>query len=282
MKKKPDPTRVQSGVGHFDEILHGGLPKGSVTVVAGAPGSGKTILCQQICFHNASARNRVLSFTTLSEPVAKTLRHVQQFSFFDRKKVGDGGVHFVDLGVMMRTKGLEATAALIMQHVKKVKPAILVIDSFKVFDDLATSKEELRKFIYEIAINLMAWETTALILGEYGPDDYENSPLFSIVDGLIVLSQQESLGERQRFLRVVKMRGTDHSRDDVPFVIDTSGIEIFAPRLAITRDPGPKGLQTRCKTHINKLDEILGPGIPWGSSLLIAGVAGTGKTVLSL
>ena len=57
-----------------------------------------------------------------------------------------------------------------MQHVKQVKPAIVVIDSFKVFDDLATSREELRKFGYEIAVNLMAWETTALLLGEYGPD----------------------------------------------------------------------------------------------------------------
>jgi circadian clock protein KaiC len=282
MKKRTDPTRVPTGVRHLDEMLHGGLPKGSVTVVAGAPGSGKTILAQQICFHNASARRRVLSFTTLSEPVAKTLRHLRQFSFFERKKVGVGGVHFVDLGVMLRTKGLEATAALIMQHVKRVKPALLVIDSFKVFDDLAASTEELRKFIYEIAINLMAWETTALILGEYGPEDYEDSPLFSIVDGLIVLSQQESLGEQQRFFRVVKMRGTSHSRDEVPFVIDADGIELFAPRLAITRGPVPKDLDTRCQTHIAKLDEILGPGIPWGSSLLIAGVAGTGKTVLSL
>ena len=62
----------------------------------------------------------------------------------------------------------------------------------------------------------MAWETTALLLGEYGPDDYETNPLFSIVDGLIVLSQRESLGEQQRFFQVVKMRGTSHSRDEHP------------------------------------------------------------------
>jgi RecA/RadA recombinase len=66
MKKRTDPARLPTGVRHLDEILNGGLPKGSVTVVAGAPGSGKTILAQQICFHNASARSRVLSFTTLS------------------------------------------------------------------------------------------------------------------------------------------------------------------------------------------------------------------------
>ena len=282
MTKVTDITRIQTGVLNLDSIINGGLPKGSVTVVAGAPGSGKTILTQQICFHNASSKSHVLYFNTLSEPTAKTLRYLQQLSFFDAKKLDDGGVMFVDLGVIARTKGLEAVAALIMQHIMKVKPAMVVIDSFKVFDDLATSREELRKFSYEIAINLMAWETTGLLLGEYAPADYQNNPLFSIVDGLVVLSQRESLGEPQRFFKVVKMRGTDHSRDEHAFVIASNGVEMYAPRLAIKREPKPSGSPDRCQTHITKLDEILGPGIPWGSSLLIAGVAGTGKTVLSL
>lgn len=285
MRHPTDGTRIQTGVPHLDAILKGGLPRGSVTVVAGAPGSGKTILAQQICFHNASARRRVLSFTTLSEPVAKALQHLRQFAFFDPSKLR-ADVQFVDLGVILRAKGLEAVSALIMQHVKRVKPAIIVIDSFKVFDDLAASREELRKFIYEIAVKLMAWEATALLLGEYEPEDYASSPLFSIVDGLLVLSQQEHLGERQRFFRVVKMRGTDHDREEVPFTINAAGIELFAPRMSTIRKPGPKSRQkrppVRCQTHIGKLDEILGPGIPVGSSLLIAGVAGTGKTVLSL
>ena len=281
MAKVVDIPRIATGVPNLDAIFNGGLPRGSVTVVSGSPGSGKTILTQQISFHNASAQNRVLAFSTLSEPAAKTLRHLQQFSFFDPKKL-DAGVQFVDLGVMLRTKGLEAATDLIMQHMKKVKPAIVIIDSFKVFDDLARSKEEQRKFDYEIAVNLMAWETTALLLGEYGPADYERNPLFSIVDGLVVLSQRESLGEQQRLFKVIKMRGTNHSRDDHPFLIAGDGLEIFAPRLVIRRGSAASGPPARCRTHITKLDEILGPGIPWGSSLLIGGVAGTGKTVLSL
>ena len=211
MTNRTDIPRLQTGVPNLDSILNGGLPKGSVTVVAGPPGSGKTILTQQVCFHNASANSRVLSFSTLSEPTAKTLRYLQQFSFFDPKKF-NGAVQFVDLGVMLRTTGLEAASKLIMQELKKVKPAIVVIDSFKVFDDLAKSKEELRKFGYEIAVNLMAWETTAILLGEYGAADYESNPFFSIVDGIIVLSQRESLGEAQRFFKIVKMRGTDHKQ----------------------------------------------------------------------
>src|SRR5687767_2905100 len=97
MKPKPIP-RLETGIRNLDELLNGGLPGGSLIVVAGAPGSGKTILTQQICFHNASKKTRVLYFTTLSEPSAKTLRYVTQFSFFDTRKL-DEGIQFLDLGV---------------------------------------------------------------------------------------------------------------------------------------------------------------------------------------
>ena len=281
MTKKTDIARVETGIANLDAVLNGGLPKGSVIVVSGAPGSGKTILTQQLCFHNASPKHRVLYFSTLSEPTAKSLLYLQQFDFFDKKKL-DGSVKFVDLGVILRSRGLSAVAGLILQHLREVKPAIVVIDSFKVFDDLASSREELRKFGYEMAVSLMAWETTALLLGEYGPADVDSNPFFSIVDGVVVLSQREALGEHQRFCRVIKMRGTAHSREEHAFVITHRGVEMFAPGLRLQRTGEKKGPTKRCKTHVHKLDEILGPGIPWGSSLLIGGVAGTGKTVLSL
>jgi circadian clock protein KaiC len=284
MTKPNEITRLETGVRNLDAIVNGGLPTGSVTVISGPPGSGKTILAQQICFHHAAPKSRVLYFSTLSEPTAKTLRYLKQFSFFDQRKL-DAGIQFVDLGVIVRTDGLEQTSALMMEHLKKVKPGIVVIDSFKTFDDLAKSKEELRKFSYEIGVNLMAWETTSLLLGEYGPGEYQTNPLFSIIDGLIGLSHRESSGELQRFCQVHKMRGTNHSSDEHSFVITSNGIEVFAPRVIIQRGPQrelEKHRTERCQTGISKLDEVLGEGIPRGSSLLIAGVAGTGKTVLLL
>jgi circadian clock protein KaiC len=283
MTTKLQKTRIETGVRNLDEILGGGLPKRSVILLSGPPGSGKTILTQQICFHNATAKAPVLYFNTLSEPTAKALRHLSHFNFFDRKRIGKG-ITFVDLGGILRSKGLEPTAVVLMDHVKKVKPAIVVIDSFKVFDDLARSRDELRRFSYDIAVNLMAWEATTFLLGEYSTAEQERSPVFSIVDGLLTLSQREASGENQRFLRMVKMRGTDHSREENPFVITGEGLQMFAPRLAIRRERelSESTAPGRCKTHISKLDELLGPGIPWGSSLLIGGVAGTGKTLLSL
>jgi len=280
MKKKTGLTRIETGIRNLDALFTGGLPKATVSVVAGPPGAGKTILTQQICFHNASPRSRVLYFNTLSEPTAKTLRYLSQFEFFDPERL-EADIQFVDLGRILRTKGLEETSALVMEHVKKVKPAIVVIDSFKVFDDLAKSKEELRKFGYELAIQLMAWEITTFLLGEYGPDDIRTNPLFSIIDGMILMSQREQAGEQQRIIQIAKMRGSEHSRDEHTFVIRDSGIEVYAPRVTIRReDTGPT--PPRCKTGISRLDDLVGDGIPRGSSLLVAGVAGTGKTVLSL
>lgn len=278
-KTTRDIARFSTGVRNLDELFFGGVPAGSVTVIGGAPGSGKTVLTQQICFHNASAKQRVLYFSTLSEPTAKTLRYLSQFSFFDAAKLDTGGIQFIDLGAVLRNEGLVRASSLIMERVRKVKPSIVVIDSFKAFDDLAKSKEELRKFGYELAVNLMAWETTTFLLGEYGPLDFQTNPLFSIVDALVMVSQREQSGEQQRFIQIIKMRGTDHSRDEHSFLITGDGAQVFAPRVTIRREDRERPFE-RLKTGIAKFDALLGEGIPRGSSLLVAGVAGTGKTIL--
>jgi len=280
MKKSSDSARLETGVRNLDDLLQGGVPTGSMVAVAGPPGAGKTILAQQICFHNASARSRVLYFNTLSEPTAKTLRYLARFRFFDAEKL-DAAIQFVDLGSILRSKGLEEAARLVMDHVKRIKPAIVVLDSFRVFDDLAKSNVELRKFGYELTVNLMAWQVTTFLLGEFSAGDIETNPLFSIVDGVLTLTQREQSGEQQRFLQVIKVRGTDHSRDEHTFRITDGGLEVYAPRVTIRRDDVPiEG--ARCQTGISRLDDLLGAGIPRGSSLLIAGVAGTGKTLLSM
>ncbi len=279
--------RVATGVRNLDQILDGGFPSGTLTVFAGTPGSGKTILSQQIAFKNASPKSPALFFQTLSEPTAKTLRYLKQFSFFDQKKIDDGSVRFVDLGDILRSDGLEKALNLLMTHVKRVKPALVVIDSFKVFEDLAKSKEDLRKFTYEVAINLMSWECMALFLGEFSKHDIETNPLFSIVDGIISLKHYAEAGEEKRFIQVIKMRGTNHSRDEHTFTITPSGLEIYAPRVTIRRVPGSDKMALnngplRTKIGIQSIDSLIEEGIPYGSSLLISGVAGTGKTILSL
>ncbi len=279
--------RILTGVRNLDEVLYGGLPKGELTILAGSPGSGKTTLAQQIIFNNATPENCAIIFQTLSEPTAKTLRYLRKFSFFDMEKIENESVKFIDLGEILRLKGLEQTLEMIMTNVKLYKPSYVIIDSFKVFEDLANTKEDLRKFSYEIAINLMAWECTSFFLGEFSPSDIETNPLFSIMDGIITLKIRLESGEHQRFIQVLKMRGTDHSRDEHSFAINTEGIEIYAPRVTIQRKANadrmiPGNGPYRAKVGIPELDALLGEGIPYGSSFLISGVAGTGKTLLLL
>lgn len=287
MKEKRQDDRIHSGVRNLDEILSGGIPLGNITVLAGTPGSGKTILSQQIAFNNATPTNRAIFFQTLSEPTAKTLRYLRQFSFFDSKKLEDGSIEFIDLGEILRKDGIGNAIQLLMSHVKRFNPSFVIIDSFKVFSDLAKSHEELRKFSYEVAIHLMGWECTTLLLGEFNAEDLETNPLFSIADGIITLNHHAQSGEEQRFMQVIKMRGTNHSRSKHTFIISQTGLEIYAPIVTIQRKPlmdqhvignGP----LRAKTGISLLDGLLGEGIPYGSSVLVSGAAGTGKTLLLL
>ena len=275
--------RLETGVPNLDAIFHGGLTKGVMTVLAGPPGSGKTILTQQICFHHASQGGRVLYFNTLSEPTAKTLLYLRPFTFFDPTLL-DECIRFVDLGLMLRTKGLELTCNLLIEHLKQFKPSMVVIDSFKVFDDLAQSAEELRKFAYELTVRLMAWECTTFLLGEYNPEHFEH-PAYSIIDGIITLKQRQQSGEQQRLLQVIKMRGTSHSRDEHPFVVTSDGVEVYAPSVTLRRKriTGQRPVEVpRLKTGVSRLDELLGEGIPLGSSVIVSGVAGSGKTLLGL
>lgn len=275
---------ISTGIPNFDEILAGGLIKGSSTALVGPPGSGKTILAQQIAFHNATPKHPVLYFSTLSEPGAKTLFYLRKFDYYDPKKL-DESIHFVDLGVLLRAKGLPQTLEIIFERMRKLEPALVVVDSVKIFEDLAPNPEALRKFTYELVLKLMTRKCTALFLGEYAVSDYERSPLFSIIDALITMSQRSQSGEEQRFIKLVKMRGLDHSRNEHSFRITDGGIRIFAPRLTIKHAPPAETDSRRprlCVTGIPKLDDLLGGGVPRGSSVLLAGVAGTGKTVLGL
>src|ERR1041385_3900062 len=113
---------LPTGVPGLDEVLGGGIPEYSFNLIAGAPGTGKTTLSQQIMFALASPQRPALHFTVAGEPPLKLLRYQQQFAFFDTAKVGSS-VHYVNLSTAVLDLGLEAILEAIQAEGEKVRPA---------------------------------------------------------------------------------------------------------------------------------------------------------------
>src|ERR1700738_4762412 len=99
-----DVGRLRTGIPDLDLILGGGLEPGSLFIMAGAPGTGKTILAQQICFANATPEHKALYYTTLSEPHSKLVRHLEPFQFFTPAALGRS-VDFIHLGELGQEAG---------------------------------------------------------------------------------------------------------------------------------------------------------------------------------
>src|SRR6266705_684213 len=93
--------RLATNIAGLDLVLQGGLERGAVVIVAGAPGTGKTILAQQICFANGTAEHKCVYYTTVSEPHTKLVRHLESFSFFDPQALG-ARVEHIHLGDFLR------------------------------------------------------------------------------------------------------------------------------------------------------------------------------------
>jgi circadian clock protein KaiC len=273
-------TLFTTGIAPLDRILGGGIPPYSVVILAGEPGTGKTILSQQILFANATPERRAVYLTTLSESPMKTTRYQSMFSFFDPTKFGES-VIYMDVGQLIRKQGLAQAADNIADQVREIQPQVIVIDSFKAIHDLAGSVSEMRTFIYDLAIEFSAMQSTTLLVGEYSREDIARMPEFAVADGIIWLYTQNRDDKQERFLQIVKMRGADHDSGAFNFAVRQNGINIFAPQWVAPPDlSATRGDQV--KTGIPELDGLLRGGIPRGSPFLVSGEAGTGKTTLGM
>src|SRR5215207_8809074 len=128
--------RLTSGNPEADHILGGGFPDNSINIIMGHPGSGKTIFAEQLVFANAGDDRPILYLTTLSEPLAKVVRYLQGFRFFDEAKLGTE-VIYEDVGPQLARDGASAIVPLLEEAIRTMSPKIIVIDSFKALHDLA-------------------------------------------------------------------------------------------------------------------------------------------------
>jgi circadian clock protein KaiC len=274
-------SRIKTGNPQADEILGGGFPCNSINILMGQPGTGKTIFAEQLLFHNAKGERPLLYVTTLSEPMNKVVSYVQRFDFFDPGQLG-GVIQYEDLGPALSEHGPGALTDWLKDAIKTRSPKVIVIDSFRAIHDLAMSTDDTRRFMSNIAGLLSAYDVTAFLLGEYTQDDIRQFPEFAVADAIVELARQPRSSRDERFMRVLKLRGSSYREGQHAFRITDAGLELY-PRLVAPRVPEKyESSVDRIPTGVHGLDDILGGGLLTGSTTLVVGMTGSGKTTLAL
>jgi len=218
--------RCVTGVHGLDEILRGGIPYGSTVLAAGTCGSGKTTLGMEFLVRGASTGEACAHFTA-TEPSVKLLENIRQFPFFDMGMVDNGLINVFDMDVLYSWLGLEkasfdledvhALIKAITDIVNTIGVTRLVIDSVTTLCYKIKSEQLIRDFLFTLGKKLATLGCTTILISEI-TSATENAHWSSfgveeaICDGIIVMGDVERMGHLLRFLQVVKMRGTHHSR----------------------------------------------------------------------
>ncbi|TMC71180.1 MAG: hypothetical protein E6J18_07885 [Chloroflexi bacterium] len=274
----------------MDEILNGGLLRNAINLIIGVPGSGKTILSQQYVFSNATVERPALFLSTVTEPVDKVIRYGQSLDFFDAAAIRDRRVIYEDLGVLLTRNGIGGISPDIAGEVldaidrflKELRPGILVIDSFQAFHAFARDENQFRLFLHGLIRRLTASATTAIWNAPYNNEQAQEVAEFAAADGVVSLDIQRRGGRELRVLQVLKLRGSPFLSGEHAYRISTSGIDVF-PRLADHQDRSPYELSgERVATGVPALDKMLGEGYWEGSSTMICGPSGVGKTLMGM
>jgi circadian clock protein KaiC len=271
--------RLTSGVQKLDDILGGGWPEYSFNLVVGEVGAGKTTLAHQFMFANATPERPAVYFTVLGEPTIKMLRYQQQFTFFDKAKVGTA-IHFVNLSDAALANDLTAVLDVMTAKIAELSPAIVIVDSFRTLAPAAAidGTLSLQEFVQRLAMKLTSWQATTFLLGEYPASQIRDNPVLTVADGLLVLSQQVNRNSMVRQLQVQKMRGNSPQPGLHTIRISEEGVRAF-PRMLKPIDQTQVSVTGELiSTGIAGLDEMLGGGTLRGNAILVAGPAGSGKS----
>lgn len=273
--------RITTGNVNLDYVLGGGLPKNAINIVMGLPGTGKTLLAQQCVFSNADSRRPALYLSTASEPFEKILKYVQPLSFYDPELIGNG-VIYDELGTTLTEGGLTGVGKRITELIREHLPKVLVIDSFKVLGQYAANTTEFRNFLHDLAASQSTFPLTSLWLGEYEHDELGTAPEFAVADSIVELISFVDQERSSRMLEVRKLRGGSFLSGKHSYRLSSDGIAVY-PRLADPSDLTPYvRAPERASSGIHALDDMLDEGYWSGSSTLIAGPTGTGKTLMGL
>ena len=285
MKDRSD--QAHTGVVGLDDILVGGLSRNRVYLLEGSPGTGKTTAALSFLRAGAAQGERGL-YITLSETENElresaashgwSLDGLDIFELVPPESLLDEEQQ----QSLLYSSDLELgeTTRMIFDAVERLKPARLVIDSLSEIRLLAQSSLRYRRQVLALKHYFAKHEVTVLLLDDLTTDTLDKT-VHSVAHGVIRLEElAPSYGAERRRLRVVKYRGRRFRGGYHDFNIKTGGIEVY-PRLIAAehktefdRSPLPSGVEG--------LDRLLGGGVERGTSILVLGPAGSGKSLLSL
>lgn len=271
--------RRSTGNAELDTILGGGLLPGSLVVLGGAPGTGKTILGHQLCFAAATAEHPAIYYSTLSEPHTKMVQHLSSFGFFDEAKLGTV-VQMQNLTGLINGS-LQQVTDEITRKAFESQPSVIVIDSARALHETVPG-EAFREVVYDLASKVAHTNAVLVLIGEYTDDDIARAPEFAVADAIVTLSNDGAGGVLDtRTLRVAKMRGSEYLDGRHSFRLNSEGFQIF-PRLEATLPPSATPGTGRLSTGVAGLDGMMNGGVPASSVTLVAGPSGSGKTAVAI
>jgi circadian clock protein KaiC len=282
-------SKAPTGIAGFDEITGGGVPHGRTTLLAGGPGSGKTMFGVQFLIHGAQKCKEPGIFVAFEE---SPKRIVVNFAAFDWKleELQDKKLFFLDAQPMpdlLQSGSFDLIGLLsaLDAKAKEMGARRIVFDALDVVLALLPDAPARRLEMHRVHQWLLTSELTALITAKDGGEVAGSLEAQSfgflqfMVDCSVVLNHRVHLGVSQRNLRVEKYRGSAFNEDESPFVIGKNGFDVAIVR-ASGRVDAPVTSE-RVSSGVKRLDTMLGGGYYRGASVLITGFPGTAKTTLS-
>ena len=232
----------KTGIDELDLKLGGGIPSGNTVLMVGSSGSGKTTLSMQFLTNGAKMGERGVFFT-ITEPLFKLTKNMENFTFYDKQMIEKGDVNIIDLRIISERLGLDAEkysvedASALLDVLKDIADELhvkrLVIDSITALCYRLKTNEMIRDFIFKLGSSLAAMGCTTILTSEVPParqGDLQYSKYGIeefIADGIMYLGDVERKGDLIRTLQLIKMRGTAHSRSKVAVAISSNhGVEI--------------------------------------------------------
>ena len=279
------PPRVSTGVAGLDEILGGGLPAHHLYLLDGEPGTGKTTLALQFLLAGAEIGMRGL-YVTLSETRAELTEvaasHGWSLDTVDVFELSAEESGAADEGYTLFHPAeieLQQTMDAVLDSVEQSGATLVVLDSLSEMRLLARDPLRFRRQILALKQHFAARACTVLLLDDKTAPEGDLQ-LQSLAHGVIALEHvAQDYGSERRRLQVIKLRGLRFRGGYHDFRIRTGGLAVF-PRLRVDERSGPSEASL-VSSGSTEMDQLLGGGLHAGTSLLITGPAGTGKSVLA-